>query len=291
MHHIGILQLTQHLDEAVDGFKAGLAAGGPAARFTCRNADGDAALLPALARDLAAQEVELIFACSTPAARAAVELPAAIPVVFTPVFDPVGAGLAASLAKPGGKATGMAGMVPAAAKAAFIGRLLPAARTVGLLYDGGDANAALEAANFRAAAAGRFATLAIVISQAEHLSLLDEKLLRPIDALFLPTGRTVEDNFATVAYYADLAGLPIVASSPASVAAGALGALAADHYRLGFACAAHVARILAGADPGGLPVGTADDPDVYLNAAATRRLGLTLPAELAASAREIYEEG
>jgi len=291
LYHIGILQLTQHLDDAVDGFRAGLAAGGTAAEYTCRNADGAAALLPALAADLAGRGVDLIFACSTPAARAAVELAAPIPVVFTAVFDPVGSGLAASLARPGGKATGMAGMVPAAAKVAFLRRLLPAARTVGMIYDGGDTNAVLEAANFRAAAAGIFEVLDFVIMRPDHLSTIDEKLIPPLDALFLPIGRAVEENFATVAYYADLAGVPVVASHPPNVAAGALGALAADHHRLGRACAGQAALILAGADPGSLPVGVADEPDVFLNAAAARRLGLALPAELTGIAREIYEDG
>jgi putative ABC transport system substrate-binding protein len=284
MHHIGILQLTQHLDDAVQGFKAGLAEGGPDTAFTYLNADGNAALLPALAAELAGRGVELIFACSTPAAKAAVELAAPIPVVFTPVFDPAGAGLLTA-----GKATGMAGMVPAAAKVAFMRRLLPAARTVGVLYHDGDANAVLEADNFRVAAAGTYELINFAVSRSDHLSTFDERLAVRPDALFLPIGRVVEENFATVAYYAELAGVPVVASSPANVAAGAVGALAADHYKLGYACAGQAARILAGADPGSLPVGRADDPDVFLNAAAARSLGLTLPADLVAIAREIYE--
>ncbi|MDR7868707.1 MAG: ABC transporter substrate-binding protein [Sporomusaceae bacterium] len=284
MHHIGILQLTQHLDDAVQGFKAGLAEDGPEATFTYLNADGNAALLPALAAELAARGAELIFACSTPAAKAAVDLAASIPVVFTPVFDPAGAGLLAA-----GKATGMAGMVPAAAKVAFMRRLLPAARTVGVLYHDGDANAVLEADNFRLAAAGTYELINFAVSRSDHLSTFDERLAVRPDALFLPIGRVVEENFATVAYYAELAGVPVVASSPANVAAGALGALTADHYKLGCACAGQAARILAGAAPSSLLVGKADDPDVLLNAAAARSLGLTLPVELVKIAREVYE--
>ncbi len=284
MHHIGILQLTQHLDDAVRGFKAGMAEGGPAATFTYLNADGNAALLPALAAELAGRGVELIFACSTPAAKAAVELATPIPVVFTPVFDPAGAGLLTA-----GKATGMAGMVAAAAKVAFMRRLLPAARTVGVLYHDGDANAVLEADNFRAAAAGTYEIINFAVSRSDHLSTIDERLARRPDALFLPIGRVVEENFATVAYYAELAGVPVVASSPANVAAGAVGALAADHYKLGYACAGQAARILAGAAPGSLPVGRADIPDVFLNAAAARALGLALPEKLVRIAREVYE--
>lgn len=289
MPHIGILQLTQHLDDAVRGFQAGLAECGLTADFTYRNADGHPARLPALAAELAARGADLIFACSTPAAQAAVALPHPIPVVYTPVFDPVAAGLAATLERPGGKATGVAGMVPAAAKVALIRRLLPGARTVGLLYDATDANAALETAGFQSAAAATHETFIFALTRPDHLSTLDEQLTPRPDCLFLPIGRVVEENFATVAYYAALADLPVIASAPACVAAGALACLAADHHRLGLACARQAARILAGAQPGALPVGGPGDPDLFLNAAAARNLGLTLPPDLAAKARAIYE--
>lgn len=285
---IGILQLTQHLDDAVRGFKTGLSGRCPEARFVYLNADGQAGRLPALAEELAASKPELIFACSTPAAKAAVALSAPIPVVYTPVFDPVGSGLADTLERPGGKATGVAGMVPAAAKVALIKRLLPEARTVGVLYDAGDANAVLEASNFQAAA-DALEVFIFDITRPDHLSTVDERLASKPDCLFLPIGRIVEENFATIAYYAELANLPVIASSPANVAAGALAALAADHYKLGLACAAQAALILGGAPAGSLPVGGPDSPDLFLNASVADRLGLQLPPDRRAEAREIYE--
>ncbi|HWR43805.1 ABC transporter substrate-binding protein [Sporomusa sp.] len=289
LHHIGILQLTQNLDDAVRGFKAGLAEQNLIAEFHYLNADGALGDLPQLAGKLAEQKVDLIFACSTPAAQAAVKLDGTIPVVFTPVFDPVGVALVNTLDKPGGKATGVAGMVPAAAKVAFIRELLPAAKTLGILYHTGDSNAVLEAANFKQAANDIFTLVDLPADKPEDLSTLPDKLTPNLDALFLPIGRVIEENFASVAYYAESANLPIITSHAPNVPSGALGALVANHYELGRACAAKAAQILAGANPGDIPVGLVDHPEVQLNAFVAGNLGVELPQSLLAQAKEVFE--
>ena len=134
MFNIGILQLTQHLDDAVKGFKEGLRNLNVDVTYHYLNADGNIAELPKLADILATKKVDLIFACSTPAAKAAVALKENIPVLFTPVFDPVSVNLVESMNKPNGKATGMSGMVSAPDKLSFIKNILPNAKKIALLY-------------------------------------------------------------------------------------------------------------------------------------------------------------
>ncbi len=289
LHHIGILQLTQNLDDAVRGFKAGLSDAGLSLEFHYLNADGAVIDLPQLAEKLAKQNVELIFACSTPAAQAAVQLKASIPVVFTPVFDPVGVGLAESMDKPGGKATGVAGMVPAADKTAFIQELLPAAKTIGILYHSLDSNALLEVANFKKAAHSTFTIVDLPVAKPEELSALPDRLTPELDALFLPIGRVIEENFASVAYYAEAANLPIITSHAPNVPSGALGALVANHFDLGRACAAKASQILAGTGPNIIPVGIVENPEIQLNAFVAANLGIELPPALLAKATEIFE--
>lgn len=290
MIRIGVLQLTQMLDDAVEGFQAGLAALGIQAEIVYRNADGQPARLPALAAELEAAQVELIFACTTPSALAAVALPGAIPVVYTPVFDPVGAGLAASLEHPGGKATGVSGMVAAASKIAFMRRLLPQLRRLGVLFHAGDANAQLEMKHFRpAAAAAGLVLVEIPLVQAADISTLPQHLPDGLDALFLPIGKAVEDSFASVLYYTDALSLPVIASHAPNVPAGALGALVADHRQLGEACAAKAAAILKGIPAGDIPVDIVKEPHILLNSFAAMNLGVDLPPDLQAAAREIFE--
>jgi putative ABC transport system substrate-binding protein len=72
-----------------------------------RYADGDPQRLPALARDLVQQRVDVIVAVSPAAVRAALEATTAIPIVIFGNFDPVAAGFAQSLARPGRNVTGV----------------------------------------------------------------------------------------------------------------------------------------------------------------------------------------
>ena len=290
MIRIGILQLTQMLDDAVEGFQEGLQALNVKAEFIYRNADGQPSRLPQLAAELAAADVSLIFACTTPSALAAIALPEDIPVVYTPVFDPVGAGLAASLEKPGGNATGVSGMVSAAEKITFMRRLLPNLARLGILFHAHDANAQLEMNHFRqAASAADLCCVEIPLEKAEDISSLPQLLPEDLDAIFLPIGKALEDNFASIVYYTDTLALPIVASHAPNVPAGALGALVADHRQLGKACAAKAAAILAGTPAGSIPVDIVKEPHVLLNSFAALNLGVDLAADLQAEAREIFE--
>lgn len=289
MYNIGILQLTQNLDDAVNGFKYSLAQLGITAEFHYRNADGNAEQLPALAEQLAALKVDLIFACSTPSAQAAIHLAENIPVVFTPVFDPVGSKLVASMSKPGGKATGVAGMVTAQAKMAFFHRLLPTMKTLGILYHTTDPNSVVEVENFRKLLDPQLTIIEIPIHHAEELSTLPDTLPTTLDALFLPIGRVVEDNFPTIAYYTDTINLPIIASHTPNVPAGALGALVANHHQLGVECAKKAAEILSGTSPALIPVDLVKTPEILLNNFAAQNLGLTFAPDLLAEATEVFE--
>ncbi|MGH8728392.1 MAG: ABC transporter substrate-binding protein, partial [Burkholderiales bacterium] len=64
--------------------------------------------LPEYARELAAMQVDVIFAPSPPIALAAKEATSTIPIVFATVSDPVANGLVASLGRPGVNVTGIA---------------------------------------------------------------------------------------------------------------------------------------------------------------------------------------
>lgn len=289
MYNIGILQLTQNLDDAVHGFKAGLKQQEITANFHYLNADGNADLLPALAEKLAEEKVDLIFACSTPSAQAAIQLANPIPVIFTPVFDPVSSGLVTNMSRPGGKATGVSGMVPADAKINFMQQLLPKAHTLGILYHTADNNSIIEVENFRKLQNSPFTIIEIPIHQAEDLSKLPDLLPTELDALFLPIGGAVEENFATIVYYTDTINLPVITSHAPNVPSGALGALVANHYQLGMECAAKGKEILSGTLPAEIPVDTVKQPEILLNDFVAQNLGLDLPADLVAAAKEIFE--
>ena len=289
MFNIGILQLTQHLDDAVKGFKEGLRNLNVDVTYHYLNADGNIAELPKLADLLATKKVDLIFACSTPAAKAAVALTENIPVLFTPVFDPVSVNLVESMNKPNGKATGMSGMVAAPDKLAFIKNILPNAKKIALLYHNADDNSVIEKNNILK----NNTTLAIqeiALTSAEDISLLEEKLSPSFDALFLTIGKIMEENFASIVYYADAQNIPIIASHAPTVSAGALGALVSNHFKLGLACANQAKSILIDKkNPSDIPVGITTEADILLNAFVAENLEIEIPSAVLTSATEIFE--
>jgi putative ABC transport system substrate-binding protein len=77
-----------------------------------RDAGGKVERLPALAAELAALNVDVIFAGSTPNALAAKQATRTIPIVFLGSGDPVADGLVTSLARPGGNVTGLSSLTP-----------------------------------------------------------------------------------------------------------------------------------------------------------------------------------
>lgn len=286
MYKIGILQLTQNLDSAVHGFKKALK--NIEAEYLYFNVDGMIEKLPAFAQKLVEEQVDLIFACTTPAAKAAIAASDTIPVVYTPVFDPISVGLADSMDVPGGHATGVSGMVSASDKVAFIEELLPEARTIAMPFDPNDENAKIETANFKAAADGHFTLVELPIASETDISELSDLLTDDMDAVFMPIGKLLEDNFASIVYYTDERDLPLIASHAPNIVGGAIGGLVANHEALGFDCGQKAIEILGGKDAGTIPVGSVKNPDVLLNQYAADNLDIELASSLIERAKEIY---
>jgi putative tryptophan/tyrosine transport system substrate-binding protein len=76
-----------------------------------RDAEGRRERLPALAAELVALKVDVIFVgAGTRVVLAAMQATKTIPIVFAGVADPVGGGLVTSLSRPGGNVTGLSSL-------------------------------------------------------------------------------------------------------------------------------------------------------------------------------------
>jgi putative ABC transport system substrate-binding protein len=97
--------------DTLDTFKSALAelgyVEGVDYLIDARFADTDNSRLPALARELIADDVDIIVTIGTPTVAAAKSATATIPIVMAGSADPVEHGLVASLGHPGGNITGV----------------------------------------------------------------------------------------------------------------------------------------------------------------------------------------
>jgi putative ABC transport system substrate-binding protein len=80
------------------------------------------------------------MAIATPSAQACAQKIKDIPVLFSAVSDPKGAGLVASMQAPGGNVTGMTDMSPVDRQLELMREILPALKTLGVIYNAGEAN-------------------------------------------------------------------------------------------------------------------------------------------------------
>ena len=120
-----------------------------------RYADGDPRRLPAIARDLVQQRVDVIVAVSPSGVRAAMEATTTIPIVFFGNYDPVAAGFVQSLARPGRNVTGVL-IAPegtlGAKKLELLKAAVPSARRVAVLESEDPASGRLQMPELQRAA-------------------------------------------------------------------------------------------------------------------------------------------
>lgn len=74
-----------------------------------------------------------------------------------------------------------------------------------------------------------------------------------------------------------------------NVAAGALAALTANHFRLGITCAEKAAAVLSGTAIGSISISQVETPDIILNRFSAMNLGIEFPADLLTQAKEIID--
>jgi putative ABC transport system substrate-binding protein len=143
----------------LDAFRAGMSElGWSEARHyvvDARYADGREEVLARLARELVATEPDVLLTTAGMSIQLLSELTKTIPIVFTIATDPVAEGFAVSLQRPGGNLTGLTTLTRdlAAKRLQLIRDAFPDISHLVLLFQSNDANSAMPAKDYEAAAA------------------------------------------------------------------------------------------------------------------------------------------
>lgn len=252
-------------------------------------AEGKLERLPALARELAASGVDMIFALGGPASRAAADATTTIPVVFAIVTDPVALRLVDSMQAPGRNVTGVTNLDrgQASAQMQLLKEAAPHVTRVAVLSDadipGGDqdGHAPIDRDNLQAArAAGLTATVVKLKGPAPDLDAVFAALAKDgaqgLVALEVPVVLSHRERIARLASANRMVSLfPGGASDAGGVLA--FGTTVQDTWKRMPAIAD---RIVKGTPPAAIPVETVDRRELVVNTKAANEIGLKLPQQL-----------
>jgi putative ABC transport system substrate-binding protein len=267
---------------------------GQNAHVIFRWADGKFDQLPALASELARQQVAVIVATGGgSAALAAKGTTATIPIVFVVGFDPVVAGLVVSFNQPAGNMTGVTLMSPLLRqkRLELLRKLAPNAAVIALLVNPQSPDGEPEIGDVEAAARAmgiRLKTFNASTPSELHNALIAIAETRP-DALLV-----VSDPFFLVrreelVTLAERIRGPVMYPFREFTDSGGLisyGANIPTAYR---EAGIYAGRILTGARPADLPVMQPTKFELVLNLKTAKTLGLDVPPTVLALADEVIE--
>lgn len=277
---IGVLQLVQHaaLDATNEGFFAALDEAGIKYEVDQQNASGEQSNCQTIAEKLVNDGDDLILAIATPAAQAVAGVTSDIPVILTAVTDPAESGLVEDNKLPGGNVTGTSDLTPVTEQIDLLQKLVPDAKTVGILFCSAETNSEIQAQMAREAldAAG-IAHEDYTVSSSNEIQTVVESMIGKVDAIYAPTDNMIAAGMSTVAMVANDNGIPTIVGEAGMVEAGGLATYGIDYYQLGYMAGEQAIDILLnGKTAAEIPIGylPADRCELTINEETAQTLGI-----------------
>jgi putative ABC transport system substrate-binding protein len=286
------------MDQPLAAFGRGLAEAGFTAgqnvAVEYRWANGRYDQLPALAGELVSRSVNVIAATRGPGpARAAKAASSTIPIVFQSGSDPVKDGLVASLNRPGSNVTGASrlstDLIPK--RLGLIMELVPNTKGIALLVNaaGPQFHAQVEEMQEPARTLGLKLDVLRASSERELDDVFTAYAQSGASALVIANDQLFIARREQIVALALRHAVPTSFAERESAVAGGLMSYAASFSDSFRQVGALVGRILKGARPEDLPVQQPVKFELVINLRTAKKLGLTVPLALQASADEIIE--
>jgi ABC-type uncharacterized transport system, periplasmic component len=292
--NIGVVQIVQHdaLDAANKGFVDALKEkgfeDGKNIKIEQQNAQGEQANAQTIAKQFVDAKKDLIFAIATPAVQAAYNSTKDIPIVFTAVTDPVKAEVAKDWKSSGTNVTGTSDKVPVEKQIDLLKKLLPNAKTVGVIYNTSETNSVVQVNELKAAAEKQgLAVKEIGVTNVNEINQNLASALGQIDVLYTPTDNTVASGYALVGKLCIDKNIPIIGAEDAVVTKGGLASIGIDYYKLGKEAGLKAAEVLSGKKPSEVEITTLSDMTFTINTDVAKKLNVTIPADIEASCKKV----
>lgn len=292
--NIGVVQLVQHdaLDAANKGFVDALKEkgfeDGKNIKIEQQNAQGEQANAQTISKQFVDAKKDLIFAIATPAVQAAYNSTKDIPIIFTAVTDPVKAEVAKDWKSSGTNVTGTSDKVPVDKQIELLKKLVPNAKTVGVIFNTSETNSVIQVSELKAAAEKQgLAVKEIGVTNVNEINQNLASALGQIDVLYTPTDNTVASGYALVGKLCIDKNIPIIGAEDAIVTKGGLASIGIDYYKLGKEAGLKAAEVLSGKKPSEVEITTLSEMSFTINTDVAKKLNITIPADIEAKAKKV----
>ena len=298
---IGMMTMVSHpsLDAIQQGVKDALAEAGYVdgenIEIIAGNAEGDMATLSTIAQQFVDEGVDLIVATTTPALQAAFNATKdaqSPPVFFNGVSNPYTAGIAKAADDHPAWVIGNQLLDPVADTMTLIVEVLPEAKTIGLVYNPGEANAVylVEIAQATADEMGITLELGTVSNSSEVQTAAEALVSRGIDAYLVVNDNTVSSGFEALVKAGNENDIPVFGTSASYPPRGAAASYGINPYQEGLDSGAMVVGYLDGKmDIASAPIGIQNAVLLTVNPGAAAEQGIELPQALIDKADKVVE--
>jgi putative ABC transport system substrate-binding protein len=255
--------------------------------FEHRFAAGHPEKLPALARDLARQNVDVIITLGGDVAAVAKKTTRTIPIVFGSSDDPVRSGLVANLARPGGNLTGVTFLSDelAGKRVELLKELNPKLSRIAVLWNPSHVDNEIKEIESVAQGLG----IKVFAHKTQRSEDFDEAFAAIAkssggQALLVVPSRLTSVRREPIANFAKKNRLPMVSGWREFAEAGGLASYGPNRDQAARRLAYYVDRIIKGVKPSELPVEQPTKFELVINLKTAKQIGLTIPPNVLARA-------
>ena len=285
---VGIVQYIDHvaLDASREGFVAALAdngyVNGQNITLDVQNAQGDQSNLSTISDRFVSNKVDLVLAIATPSAQAIAGKTTEIPILATAVTDFVAARLVTSNEAPGGNVSGTTDMNPIKDQIDLLVKLVPTAKTVGVLYTSSEDNSILQAKIAKEAIEKLGLNyVEVTVTNSNDVQQATQSIVGQCDAIYIPTDNVFASAMPVVNSVTVQSKTPVICGESGMVTSGGLATLGINYKDLGYQTGLMAVKILKGeAKPATMPIESATKFDFAINGTVADEIGLTIPADL-----------
>jgi len=276
---IGVTQLLEHpsLDNAYEGFQEAIEEAGLDVEYDYQNAQNDQNNVKPIADNFVADNVDLIFANSTPSALGALNATSDIPILFTSVTDAVDAGLVDSMENHDSNITGVLDLDPNAIDKTveFIDDNFADAN-IGLIYNSGEANSVTQIENVNKAVKGTsLSTSERTVANSSEVQQAASTLSGDVDVMYIVTDNTVVSALDSVVDIAEEQDIPLIVGEPDSLEKGGFATYGIDYHTIGKRTGEMAVEVLTGeTEIENLDVEYPPEVQLYINKEASESQGV-----------------